>query len=57
MLLTDSSLLWTIDLGATDHVTRDRAVYVEYLEFQWEPDGYIWVIIIKLASKGLALAS
>lgn len=30
VLLTESNPSWTIDLGATDHVARDRSSFVEY---------------------------
>ena len=30
ILLTESRPLWTVDLGAIDHVARDRGAFVEY---------------------------
>ena len=42
VLLTDSYPLWTMDSGATDHVARDRAAYVEYRRI---PTGSKWIYV------------
>ena len=30
VFLVESNLLWTVDSGATDHVAKDREVFVEF---------------------------
>ena len=30
VLLTESILMWTVDLGATNHVARDRTAFVDF---------------------------
>ena len=30
MILIESYPLWTVDSGATDHVTKDRSAFVEF---------------------------
>ena len=30
VLLTESVLMWTVDLGATDHVARDQTAFIDF---------------------------
>ena len=42
VLLTESRPLWTVDSGATDHVARDRAAFVEYCQIS---QGTRWIYV------------
>lgn len=55
-LLTEAHPVWIVDLGASEHITRDRGAYLEYRRIQ-EVDGYMWEMVRDLKSKALAPAN
>ena len=55
VLLADSYPLWIVDSGATNHVARDRATYVECRRV---PAGNKWIYVgnnARIEVKGIAL--
>lgn len=53
----ESNHLWTIDPGATDHVTKIEKSLWSFSEFHLEENRFMWPIISKWKSKGLEHAS